>query len=85
MTTFNAKATQTTEKRSRFQAGQMLTYRVRGWTGIVYIEGHRKPFRTGTFHNKAKAAKAAAEKMGRWLTKTPDNVATAIENSWQAK
>ena len=81
MTTFSAKAIQKNKKVTTVRGPQTH----RGWTGIVYVRGQRKPFLTGTFHQKQKAAVATAQKMGRWLVKDPANIDTAIEQGWQAK
>jgi hypothetical protein len=75
---FHAKTITTTKQVTTMRAGQFVQQNHRGYTGIVYVAGHRKPFRTRTFHQKRKAAQAAAEKFGRWLVKDPENVEWAV-------
>ena len=72
--TFSAKTIRTVKRVTTLRGVQNH----RGYTGIVYVPGQRKPFRTGTFHQKAKAAQATAEKFGRWLVKDPENLEWAV-------
>lgn len=39
----------------------------RGFTPVIYVEGHREPFRTDSFHQKRKGAIAAGEWYARKL------------------
>lgn len=68
----NAKAIPTVKKVTTVRGGQVIQQSHRGFTGIVYLPGERRPFRTRTFHQKRGAAVAAAEKLGRYLVKNPD-------------
>lgn len=75
---FNAKTIATTKRVSTFRAGVPVQQTHRGYTGLVYLPGYRHPFRTGTFHQKRKAAQATAERFGRWLLKDPANIDWAL-------
>ena len=81
---FSAKAIPTTKRVATSRAGIPVQQTHRGYTGIVYVPGHRQPFRTGTFHQKRKAAQATAEKFGRWLVKDPANIEWALARKAKA-
>lgn len=82
---FSAKAIRANKTVETYRGGVPVRQTHRGWTGLVYVPGHRDAFRTYTFHQKQRAAQAAAEKYGRWLVKDPANVEQAIEWRKQRK